>query len=401
MTASPAAPKPGAPDRGKDVALSRLRLLGIIAAIGSISAVGISLSLGLPLLAMVLEDRGYSSSAIGINTAMAGVSAVLFTPFVPRLAARFGAAQLLAASVLIAMATFPLFYVFESFWVWFPLRFVFHGAINSAFVLSEYWINALAPDGRRGLFMGIYATVLSVGFAVGPAILGLVGATGPAPFVVGTLVLGLAAIPVLAAFAANPPMTGGSGHSFMRHLTLVPLATFAALVMGATESGMFSFAAIYGLRIGLPEATAALLVSAVVIGNVVSQIPLGMISDRMDRRLLLLIIAGIGTVLIAIVPLIADRPFVLFTTLAVWGGVVAGLYTVGLTHLGARLSGADLASANAAFVFMYSLGMLFGPATMGAGMDLWNPHGLTTVAALFLGGYAVLAAWRLMRGSEA
>jgi MFS family permease len=375
--------------------LDRNALLGIGAAIGAISAVGTSLSLGLPLLGIVLEQRGVSSSAIGINSAMAGVASVITTPFVPKLAARVGAARLLAALVLLATLTFPLFYVFEDYWAWIFLRFVFHGAINGAFILSEFWINALAPPKKRGLILGIYATVLSLGFAVGPVILALVGSEGAAPFLIGTAVLGLSVIPVFAALGADPSMEGGSGHSFARYLLLVPLATFAALVMGATESGVMSFIAIYGLRLGYEERMAALLVTAVAVGNVVSQIPLGMISDRVDRRKLLLAIAVVGTGLSALIPLAAADTVLLVAVLAAWGGVAAGLYTVGLAHLGARLTGSDLASANAAFIFMYSIGMLAGPTSIGAGMDVWNPHGLAVVAAAFLGAYAVLAAVRI------
>ncbi len=161
--------------------LDRTRLLGIAAAIGAISAVGTSLSLGLPLLGIVLEQRGVSSAAIGFNSAMAGVASVVTTPFVPKLAARFGAARLLAVMLVVSTLTFPLFYVFDSYVAWLGLRLVFHGAINGAFVLSEFWISALAPKARRGLVLGIYATVLSLGFAVGPAILALVGSKGRCP----------------------------------------------------------------------------------------------------------------------------------------------------------------------------------------------------------------------------
>jgi MFS family permease len=386
MSADPAArPAPSA----------ATRIVGIAAAIGAISAVGTSLSLGLPLLAILLENRGVSTSLIGLNTAMAGVASIAVTPFVPGLAHRFGAAPFLAVVLVVATLTFPLFYVFESYAAWFALRLVFHGCINVAFILSEFWINTLAPENRRGLVMGVYATVLSLGFAVGPLVLGLVGSEGFAPFLVGTLVMGLATLPVLFALGANPVMDEKPKGSILRYITLVPLATFAALTMGATESGVLSFVAIYGLRIGFDESAAAMLVSAVAVGNVVSQIPLGLLSDRVDRRRMLFVIAVIGTALAASIPFVAHSKPLLLAALIVWGGVVAGLYTVGLTLLGARLKGSDLASANAAFVLMYALGMMVGPASIGAGMDIWDPHGLAAVAAVFTGAYALLAAWRI------
>lgn len=375
--------------------LERQQFLGITAAIGAITAVGSSLSLGMPLLALVLEQRGVSSSAIGINTATAGIASLITGPFVPALAARVGAAKLLLFAAVTATLCFPLFYVFESYWVWFGLRFAFHSAINTAFILSEFWINALAPPGRRGLLMGIYGTVLSMGFAVGPVILGLVGSDGALPFVIGTMVLGLSVLPVLAALKADPPMDGHAHGSIFRYLALVPLATFAAFAMGSVESGLLSFLAIYGLRLGFAETVATMLVTALAVGNILSQVPLGLLADRMDKRKLLLGLGTVGTVAAFLLPSMSGSLPGLLLALMTVGGVTAGLYTVGLTHLGARLKGAELASANAAFVFMYALGMLAGPTAMGAGMDILDPHGLVLVAGVFLFGYAILALVRI------
>ena len=83
--------------------------------------------------------------------------------------------------------------------------------------------------------------------------------------------------------------------------------------------------------------------------------------------------------------------------LFVWGGVVAGLYTIGLAHLGSRLTGRDLASANAAFVLCYGLGMLVGPQAIGIGMDLYGVDGFAYSIAVFFALYLGLAAIRLSR----
>jgi len=140
---------------------------GLVAAIGSIAGVGLGFSITLPLLALTLEDRGISSTWIGINTAFWGLSSLAITPFVSRIAARLGTAQALALSILALAAALPLFYL-SPFWLWFPLRLVAGAALTTTFVLSEFWINVAAPPGKRGVVMGIYATVLSIGFAMGP-----------------------------------------------------------------------------------------------------------------------------------------------------------------------------------------------------------------------------------------
>ena len=132
------------------------------------------------------------------------------------------------------------------------------------------------------------------------------------------------------------------------------------------------------------------------LGNVLLQIPIGMISDRVgDRRYLLLLCAFVGLVGTVFMPLFAQNWHLMATLLFVWGGVVAAMYTVGLAHLGSQLSGHELASANAAFVLCYGVGMVLGPQAIGIGMDIAGPSGFGWSLALFFGAYMVLAAGRL------
>ena len=85
--------------------------------------------------------------------------------------------------------------------------------------------------------------------------------------------------------------------------------------------------------------------------------------------------------------------------LFLWGGIIAGMYTIGLAHLGSRFTGANLASANAAFAMMYSLGMLAGPMTMGAALDTGIPAAMPWTVSAFFALY-LLVAFRRMRKPE-
>jgi len=168
------------------------------------------------------------------------------------------------------------------------------------------------------------------------------------------------------------------------------------LVFGAVETGGFALFPVYGSRIGYSEADAALLLTMIGLGNVLLQIPLGMISDRVsDRRYLLLACATVGLVGTLFMPLFAQNWHLMAALLFVWGGVVAALYTVGLAHLGSQLSGHDLASANAAFVLCYGVGMVLGPQAIGIGMDAFGPAGFGWSLGLFFAIYMAVAIGRL------
>jgi MFS family permease len=374
------------------------RTRGIVAAIACITLAGVSLALSVPLLAFAMEARGASGSFIGANTAMGGVAVLVATPLIPRVASMIGVRPLLFAALVLGAATMTGFALVEPLWAWFPLRFLFGVSLGAMFVLSEFWITALAPAQSRGLVMGIYATALSIGFACGPVILVATGTAGLAPFLVGAALFVVAAGPILAVGDAAPRIERPqAGRGVLFFILLAPAATLAGFTFGAIETGAFTFLPLYGTRVGLTAETAALLGTAVALGNVVSQIPLGLLSDRMDRGRLLLIIALVCAVGVAAIPFIAHSPVALFALLAAWGGLISGLYTVGLASLGERFTGVDLATANAAFVIMYALGMLVGPPAVGLGLDLWSPHGAPVALAIMLAAYAAIV---LIRGSN-
>jgi MFS family permease len=333
------------------------RTAGIVAAVACITIAGVGLALSAPLLAFAMEARGASGLFIGANTAMGGIAVLVATPLIPRVASQIGVRTLLFAALALGGASMAGFGLIDQLWIWFPLRFALGVALGAMFVLSEFWITSLAPPDARGLVMGFYVTALSLGFAAGPAILVATGVADLTPYLVGAALFSLAAAPIALVGSTAPridPPEPGRGVPFF--IRLAPAATLAAFTFGAIETGAFTFLPLYGVRVGLDPQAAALVGSAVALGNVVSQIPLGLLSDRMDRRL------------------------------------ISGLYTVGLAMLGERFTGIDLATANAAFVVMYAFGMLVGPPVLGAGLDIWNPHGAPVVVAVMCAAYAIAAA---------
>ncbi|MCZ7463653.1 MULTISPECIES: MFS transporter [Rhizobium/Agrobacterium group] len=369
----------------------------LIAAISAISAVGVAIGLGLPLLSIILEKRGISSTMIGVNSAMAGVAAMMAAPVTSKIAHDFGVARTMLFAVVISAVSALGFYFADAFWMWFPLRIVFHGATTTLFILSEYWINMTAPPKKRGMVLGIYATGLAVGFAVGPLLFSVVGSEGILPFIVGAAIILLAAIPIFMARGESPELDERPNHHFARYVWLVPMASAAAFVFGSVQAGGLSLFPIYATREGFNESQAALLLTVMGIGNMVFQIPIGLLSDRMkDRRTMLALMAFAGVCGTLALPLLVDSWILVAALLLFWGGLVSGMYTVGLTHLGSRLKGADLVSANAAFIFCYAMGTIAGPQAVGISMDVAGTDGFAWALAVFFGLYVVLYGFRFV-----
>ena len=370
----------------------------IVAAIACIAITGFSIGMSLPLLALVLEARGISPFWIGLNVAVGGAGSITAALVTGPLCRRFSTSVLLILSLVAsAVCLFALY--FTPFWLWFPIRFGFVFASTVQFVIAEYWINAAANQQRRGLVLGIYATVLSIGFAGGPVVLSLVGSAGVAPFAIGGLVFIAAIGPIFGAARTAPEAREQPAMSFLSLLWIAPTATLAAFMFGGAEQTGFSFFPVYGLQAGLSETLATLLVSAMVFGNVMFQIPLGLLADRVDRTAVLFGISLIGCIGMVVWPMLFAAGTTLvpaFVVLFIWGGLTGGFYTVGLAQLGSRFQGSDLASANAMFVLLYAFGSMVVTPAAGASMQVFGTNGLPLFLAVMFGAYALLALVRLI-----
>ena len=258
-------------------------------------------------------------------------------------------------------------------------------------VASEFWINALVPERRRGLVTGLYTAVQSIGFVIGPVLLAVIGSRGLLPFAAGTGIMLLAVFPALLGASAAPTThTSQNRRTVIAFLLATPIATFAAFTFGAIEGGM-NLLPIYGMHVGEGERIAILLAAVVALGNLILQVPIGLLSDKVDRRKVLIACASVAVAGALLLPISAGNAWSFFVVLFVWGGVVAALYSVGLALLEGSHRGSRLASANAAFVMLYSAGRLAGSPLVGASIDFWNPHGFAAIMALFPAIYVAVA----------
>ncbi|MHB8885276.1 MAG: MFS transporter [Methylovirgula sp.] len=369
--------------------------VALAAAIATVSMVGVGLSLSMALLAVRLAQAGYSARAIGLNPAAGGLATLAIATFVPRLARWLGVQTLLFMALLAAILSLGAFAAYENYWSWLVIRGVFGAALTVLFVLSEFWINTAAPPNRRGIILGLYTTSLAAGFAIGPTILAVTGTKGLPPFLAAIALFMIAAVPVALVGGQAPQIEEQAKTSLWSFLTAAPSATLAALIYGAIETAAMGLLPVYALRNALSAETGALLVSLFALGNVIFQIPMGLLSDRYDRRRLLRINALTGLLGALALSFALQANFILFATLlVVWGGVVGSLYAIGLAHLGSRYQGPELAGANAAYIMLYSVGMLAGPPFLGVGLDL-APSGLFLAIALLLAAYLGIVSWRI------
>ena len=330
---------------------------------------------------------------IGLNSAMFPLAVLLFTPYLPHVAARLGTMPSMLLGLAVTVGAVLLLPVLPQLWAWFALRFIIGAGVALHWLVSETWMNLVATERNRGTIMGIYATVLAGGFALGPVLLQVTGTEGWSPFLFAAAAIAASALPLLLGIGLAPPLSAHRGRSMWRMLRLAPVAMAAALAGGLTDAAAFVLLPLYGLRVGFEESTAVLLLTVFTAGNLVLQIPIGWLADRVPRRRVLMGCAGVGVIGSALLTATLGSPGLLWVLLFIWGGTIFAFYTVGLSLLGQSFPAGQFAAANASFIVLYELGSVTGPVIGGAAMDAMGPHGMLVMVGGAALGFLMVAAF--------
>jgi len=369
-----------------------IRSLGAV--IASAFAASLTFSICMPLLVLILERRDTEPWLIGFNTAAAPAGLLIFTILMPRIVGYLGTMRALYLGFILMILSIVLLPVFDNIWAWFPLRFIMGIGIAIHWVVSETWINTLVDNRIRGRVMGIYVTAMSAGYLGGLPILLFVGSEGPEPFFIVAAALAVGVLPLVLARDLAPGIKAHAGFGVIAAMKRAPATMLAALTDGFVFGALFAFFLIYVQRLGYAEESALILLIVMSVGNVFLQFPVGMIADRYDRRVLLIIFALLMVVCTAIFPLALGDPYVLWPLLFFWGGIMGGMYTCGLALVGQRFRREELAAANATFIFVYEFGHLVGPPIAGVAILLWDPHGLIVLSVVSGLLFAIVATIR-------
>jgi len=354
---------------------------------------GLTYGLSAPLLALNLTQMGFGKGFVGANAAMHAVGVLAIAPFLPGLAWRTGPKLPIAGALLAAAAILALFPIMPSIWLWFPLRIALGAAAETLFVMSETWLNQLSDEASRTRTMAIYTAALSLGFALGPVILTLTGTNGLLPFLIGGVIALMALLCIAMPWVRTPVFERAGQPNMLRYIALAPVALGATLVNAALETAGMSFLPLYAMRVGWGERPATLLLSVLLLGAILLQLPIGWLGDRMDRRKLVVSLGVASTIGALLWPLVINVPILAYLLLFVWGGLFVGIYTVMMALVGSRFRGGDLVSVYAVMSVAWGAGAFIGPSTAGAAMDLTR-HGLAIFAALACAGFTMLALGR-------
>ena len=359
----------------------KIDFLSIGAVIATASIFGLTYSLTAPLIALQLAQRGYGQFYIGLNAAMHAVGVLAIAPLLPALAGRFGARGLIVAALVFTTVLLTLFPLVPAVWLWFPLRLGFGVGAEILCVMSETWTNELSNDRVRGRTMAIYTASLSLGMVGGPALLSVIGVR-PLAYWVGAAISAAAIIFVIGPWVTRPEKIEHPGTNPLKYFKMAPIAVATTILNAAIETAGLSFIALYAAGMGWSEDGAMRLISTLMLGAIVLQLPIGWLADRMQPRKLALGLAVLSAVSALVWPWMLATHWLAYSLIFVWGGLFVGIYTVMLTMVGSKYSGTDLVGIYAVMGLAWGGGALIGPSMAGFAMGISSYYGLPVFVAI-------------------
>lgn len=360
-------------------------LLVVVSAIASMTFLGMTATYVSALMAVLMERGGFDARLTGLSYSLGVAVILLIGPWMPRLLEHFGVRRVFIVGIAVGLLDVLALAFITDPWGIFSGRIVLGGITALSFVTGETVINAACNPRIRGRVLGIYGAILALGLGIGPLLLRLTGTTGTLPFAGLGALLVLTVLPITLAGSRMPHLPRNREQKLWHVLALSPMAVLAAFAFGLLDGSAWALLPVYGLRAGFPEEQAVLLLTILLLGGMTVQLGIGWVADHMNHRRLLLGVFAACAVGAALVPSLATphgAVFPLYTLVFIWGGLLGGVYTVGLVILGEKFQGDNLGTGTVVMVMTYSIGSLIGPPAAGAAMEWYGPDGFPYALAL-------------------
>lgn len=339
-------------------------------------------------ICLLMIGNGMQGTILGIRGDIEGFSAIemsivmsaYFAGFLggsrmaPRMIARVGHVRVFAALASLISAVMIFYPTVTDPWAWAVGRVLIGFCFSAVYVTAESWLNDAATNETRGQTLSLYMIIQTAGIVISQGLLVLVDPSSFVPFVIPSVLVSIAITPILLSISPTPAFATTKPMSLSRLWNTSPLGCFGQLVLGGVFAAQFGMSAVYGTQAGLSVGEISTFVATFFIGAMIAQWPIGWLSDRMDRRFLIIIVSAIGISAALMGRMLGDSFPMLLAAAFVMGGMTNPLYSLLLAHTNDFLDHDDMAAASGGLVFLNGVGAVGGPLAVGAMMERFG-HG--------------------------
>lgn len=365
-----------------------------------------ALLLGLMLL---MVGNGIQGTLLGVRGQIEGFStfemsivmSAYFLGFLggsrmaPEMIRRVGHVRVFAALGSFISAVLILYPTYAHPWAWTIERVIIGFCFSGVYVTAESWLNNAATNENRGKALSLYMIVQMVGIVAAQGLLLVADPGGFILFVIPSVLVSIAFAPILLSISPTPAFASTKPMSLKALYGISPLSCVGVFLLGGAFSAQFGMAAVYGAAAGFTLPQISLFIALFYVGATIAQYPLGWLSDRMDRRVLIMCVAAIGALGAVVGALLGMFYGMILVAAVIVGGMSNPLYSLLISYANDFIEVEDMAAASGGLIFLNGLGAISGPLIAGWAIEIFGPSGFWVFIAVLLTAMAGYAAYRM------
>lgn len=337
---------------------------------------GFSQGMLLPLLAVIMEGNGISSSINGLHATGLYLGILIASPFMEKPMKRFGFKPIIVVGGMLVFISMALFPFWESLWFWFILRVTVGIGDNMLHFGTQTWITTTSDKQTRGKNIAYYGLFFGLGFALGPLMTSLLSINEALPFFLSA---GFSMLVWASMFFVRnswpeeeiETIPTSSLNRFIQMLKIAWIALLPGFGYGFLEATLHGIFPVYGLRIGHEVGILSLIIPCFAAGSILTQLPLGILSDKIGRRKILLFVLTGGTGCFFLATFLETSVVSLFILFTLGGMFVGSLYSLGISYMTDLLPRSLLPAGNLMVNITFSIGSICGPFLGGLFLQLF------------------------------
>lgn len=380
----------------------RQQIRAVSSLLSTMTLIGLCVGMTSTLLGLRGTMEGFSTVTIGLIMSAYFVGYLFGATRAPKDIRRVG--YIRAFGGLAALASVAV--LVQAIWidpiVWFLMRFVSGFAISALFVIAESWLNTMADNRNRGAMLSVYLVLIYAGLVVGQLILGFADPATFVPFAIIALLINLSLIPILATVTVEPTTHESRKVPLKFLIEQAPLGIVTAFIVQACSAMFYGVGPVYATAIGLNVGQVTVFMAAFLFGGMLSQTPIGLLSDRFDRRLVLaccaIVAAGLALILSQIP---ASQPILIYVVMALLGGALLPLYSLAMAHTNDYLTKDQMIGATGAIIKVGGVGAIVGAPLAAILMQFGAMYLFFVLMAIFTTTVSAYAFYRISKRDRA
>jgi MFS family permease len=348
------------------------------------------------LLAIRADLEGFSTTVTGLIMSTFYIGFLLGSILTPKLTQQVGHIRVFAALSALASAAILVHALFVEVPVWIALRLLSGFCFAGLYIVAESWLNDRATNETRGKLLSLYMIVTYAGVGGGQLLLNLASPSEFPLFILTSVLISVAVVPLLLSAGSPPKHQESINISLLAVYRLSPLGIVGMFSVGLVTAAFFALGPVYGQRIGLDVEYISYFMTAAVVGTVILQAPIGVLSDRFDRRIILTI-TTLLTSLAAVLCVFASQVStnLLLLAVALFGGLALPLYSVCVAYTNDHLKPNQMIAASGALVLTSGLGAVAGPILIASIMDYFGEQAMFWAIAVVHAFTGLFALYRM------